>query len=115
MLSIITTLAKIRTYNGQKFIAEAIREWIKTVKAKTADIELHSLGGKAMARISIDGCETDRRTARSFIHCLKTRSSLKMGEPFQHQATIWCSDLPPKRTRGRLTDGPKANHVITFN
>ncbi len=38
----------------------------------------------------------------------------KMEEPLQYQATTQCIGLPPARARGHRSDGPKANHALTF-
>jgi putative transposase len=60
--------AHIRSDNGPKFVAEALRDWIAAVGAKTAYIEPGSHGRTAIAKASTVNCVTNCSTARCSTH-----------------------------------------------
>ena len=70
--------AFIRSDNGPEFIAQAVRDWIAAVGAKTAYIEV--LGRTVTARASMAGSEMNCSTERSSTAYGKHRSSSKNGE-----------------------------------
>jgi hypothetical protein len=73
-------LSYIRADNGSELIAEAVRDWIKAVGAKTAHISSQCRHRRtATAKASMEGCETNCSMARSFTRYVKPRSSLKDG------------------------------------
>jgi transposase InsO family protein len=88
--------AYIRSDNGPEFIAEAVRDWIKAVGAKTEYIEPGSPWENGY-------CESFNGRMRDEL------LNGTMEEPLQHQTTPLWPGLPPTCARGHHTDGPKTN------
>jgi hypothetical protein len=109
-------LSYIRADNGSELIAEAVRDWIKAVGAKTAHISSQCRHRRtATAKASMEGCETNCSMARSFTRYVKTRSSLEdegtITTPNDY-IVLWATATS---SRDHLTDGATANHALTFN
>jgi len=100
--------AYIRSDNGPEFIAQAVRDWIKAVGAKTAYIEPGSPWENGY-------CESFNGRMRDELLNGEIFYSLSEAQIIQHQTTTQCIGLPPTSARSHRTDGPKANHALTFN
>jgi transposase InsO family protein len=86
----------IRSDNGPEFVAEAVREWITAVGAKTAYIERGSPWENGYIE-SFNACATNCSTARSSTLCARPRSSSRAGDAI----TIQSGPTPQSDTNRR--------------
>jgi len=108
--------------NGPEFIAQAVRDWIAAIGAKTAFIEpgsplsghRHAMPCRAVhgrtdtARASMPGSGTSCQTERSSKRCAKPRSPSKAGEntttPSVHTVP-WATAHRPRKPSSRWIPG----------
>ena len=107
--------AYIRSDNGPEFVAQAVRDWIKSVGARTAYIE----PGSPWENRYCESCNARFRdellNGEGLL--LAARSSdyhRKLEETLQHQATPQCFGLPPTSPGNHRHDGDQADHALTF-
>jgi transposase InsO family protein len=121
--------AYIRSDNGPEFIAEAVRDWIKAVGAKTAYIEPGSPWENGYCESFNGRMRDELLNGEIFYKKLKTplrrRGTFKpfttrspdhhrtLEETLQHQTTPQCSGLSPTGPGSHRPHGPKANHALT--
>jgi len=111
--------AFIRSDNGPEFIADAVRNWIRAVGAKTAYITPGSPWENGYCE-SFNARFRDELLNGEIFYSLKEaqiiieqwRRHYNTKRP--HSATTQCTGLPPTGPGGRRADGPKTGHALTF-
>ncbi|SFA39739.1 Transposase InsO and inactivated derivatives [Paracoccus halophilus] len=119
--------AFIRSDNGPEFIAQAVRDWIAAVGAKTACIEPGSPceNGFACSLGPVAFTRSMRELQGPFPRRVAERRGLlqpqrganhhrSMEKALQHTTATQRSGLPPTGPRNHRPDGPKAGHALTF-
>jgi len=107
--------AFIRSDNGPEFIADAVRNWIRAVGAKTAYITPGSPWENGYCE-SFNARFRDELLERRNLLLIEggTDHHRTMEKTLQHQETTQCTGLPPTGPGGRRADGPKTGHALTF-
>ena len=107
--------AYIRSDNGPEFVAQAVRDWIKAVGAKTAYIEPGSPWENGYCE-SFNARFRDELLNGEVFYTLNRGSNhhRTMAETLQHHQTTQCFGLPPASPGNHRPDGPKAGHALTF-
>ena len=105
----------IRSDNGPEFIAEAVRDWIKAVGAKTAYIEPGSPWENGYCESFNGRMRDELLNGRTLLLAARgPNHHRKLEKPLQHQTIPQCIGLSPARAKSHRPDGPKANHALTF-
>ncbi len=100
--------AYIQSGNGPEFIAEAVRNWIKAVGAKTAYIEPGSPWENGYCESFNGRMRDELPNGEVFSHCAKPRSSSKAGgtttTPNDH-TVLWATARLRPKPSSRWTKG----------
>lgn len=107
--------AYIRSDNGPEFVAQAVRDWVKAVGAKTAYIETRLALGERILRVL--QCPLQGRTAEwggLLPSASDSNHHRTIEETLQHHQTTPCFGLPPANPENHHPNRPKASHALTF-
>jgi len=106
--------AWIRSDNGPEFVAQAVRDWIKVVGAKTAYIEPGSPWENGYCESFNARFRDELLNGEIFYSLKEAQIHRTVAETLQHHQTTQCFGLPPASPGTHRPDGPKTGHALTF-
>ena len=107
--------AFIRSDNGPEFVAQAVRDWINAVGAKTAYITPGSPWENGYCE-SFNARFRDELLNGKIFYSLKEAQIIieEWRKHYKHQETAQCAGLTPASSGNHRCDGSLAGHALTF-